>query len=102
MKQDRWRAIDRARRLLGLTEKASRSEIRQAYKKACRLCHPDRSEQEDSQEKMAGINSAYRLLMDYSDGYRISFLPNEDGMNDGEWWFFHFGEDPIWGGKKED
>ena len=102
MKQGRWREIDRARRLLGLTEKASRSEIRKAYKNACQLCHPDRIEHGDSQEKMAEINSAYRLLIDYSDGYRISFLPNEDGMNDSEWWFFHFGQDPIWGGEKED
>ena len=102
MKSGRWQAIDRARRLLGLTERASRVEIRDAYKKACRQCHPDRSDDEDSKEKMALINASYRLLMDYSDGYRISFLPNEDGMNDSEWWFFHFGQDPIWTGEKED
>jgi len=102
MKRGRWEAIDRARRLLRLTDKASRNEIREAYTRACQLCHPDRSGEEGSQEKMAELNAAYRLLMEYSDGYRISFLPNEDGMNDSEWWFFHFGQDPIWGGKKED
>ena len=102
MKRGRWDAIDRARKLLGLTEKASRNEIREAYTRACQQCHPDRSDDEDSQDKMAQINTAYRLLMEYSDGYRISFLPNEDGMNDSEWWFFHFGQDPIWGGEKGD
>ncbi len=102
MKQGRWEAIDRARKLLGLMEKASRNEIRDAYKKACQQCHPDICQDGDCQDRMAEINAAYRLLMEYSDGYRITFLPNEDGMNDSEWWFFHFGQDPIWGGKKED
>jgi len=102
MKHGRWDAIDRARRLLGLTEKASRNEIRDAYTRACQESHPDRSDAEDSQDKMAQLNAAYRLLMEYSDGYRISFSPNEDGMNDTEWWFFHFGQDPVWGGKEED
>ncbi len=102
MKQGRWDAIDRARKLLGLMEKASRNEIMDAYRKACQQCHPDLYHGEDGQEKMAQINAAYRLLMEYSDAYRISFLPNEDGMNDSEWWFYHFGQDPIWGGKKED
>ncbi len=83
-------------------EKASRNEIRQAYTRACQLCHPDRSGDEGGQERMAELNAAYRLLMEYSDGYRMSFLPNEDGMNESEWWFFHFGQDPIWGDKKED
>lgn len=102
MKRGRWEAIDRARRLLGLMDKASRMEIREAYKRACRQCHPDVSQDPGGEEKMARINAAYRLLMDYSDGYRISFEPNEDGMDDHEWWFFRFGQDPIWGGKKED
>ncbi len=103
MKQDRWAAIDRARRLLGLTEKASRNEIRSAYMKACRLNHPDKNtDAEDSEERMSLINSAYRLLMEYSDNYRMSFLPNEDGMDDEDWWFYHFGQDPIWAGEKEE
>jgi len=103
MKQDRWAAIDRARRLLGLTEKATRNEIRSAYMKACRLNHPDKKmDTEDSEERMSLINSAYRLLMEYSDNYRMSFLPNEDGMDDEDWWFYHFGQDPIWAGEKEE
>ncbi len=103
MKQDRWAAIDRARRLLGLTEKASRNEIRSAYMKACRLNHPDKNmDAQVSEERMSLINSAYRLLMEYSDNYRMSFLPNEDGMDDEDWWFYHFGQDPIWAGEKEE
>ena len=102
MKQDRWSAIDRARRLLGLTEKASRNEIRDAYKKACQQYHPDLAGGSDSEEKMVRINASYRLLMEYADSYRITFLPNEDGMNDSEWWFFHFGHDPIWTSREED
>ncbi|NPA94963.1 MAG: J domain-containing protein [Thermodesulfobacteria bacterium] len=103
MKQDRWAAIDRARRILGLTEKASRNDIREAYVKACRLNHPDKLPPgEDSEEKMALINSAYKLLIEYADNYRLNFLPNEDGMDDADWWFYHFGQDPIWAGEKED
>ncbi len=103
MKEDRWAAIDRARRLLGLTDKASRNDIRSAYMKACRLNHPDRiPDHGDAEDKMGLINSAYRLLMEYSDNYRMSFLPNEDGMDDEEWWFYHFGQDPIYAGEKEE
>jgi len=102
MKQDRWSAIDRARRLLGLTEKASRNEIREAYKKVCQLYHPDLAKGKDTEEKMARINASYRLLMDYADSYRINFLPNEDGMNGSEWWYSHFGQDPIWTSQGEE
>ncbi len=103
MKKDKWAAIDRARRLLGLTEKASRNEIRQAYMRACKLNHPDRfGDTPDTEEKMALLNSSYKLLMEYADNYRMSFLPNEDGMDDADWWFYHFGQDPIWAGEKED
>jgi len=103
MKPKRWEAIDKARRLLGLTEKASRNEIRQAYMRACKLSHPDKAKDGEASEKyMAQLNAAYRLLMEYSDNYRITFLPNEDGMDDAEWWFYHFGQDPIWTGEKEE
>jgi preprotein translocase subunit Sec63 len=100
MKGDRWKLIDQARSILGLPEKVTRNEIREAYRRASRQIHPDHSN--SSEEDMARLNAAYRLLMEYSDSYRISLKPNEDGMNDTEWWMYHFGQDPIWGGEKEE
>ncbi len=103
MKPDKWKAIDRARRILGLTDKATRNEIRQAYMRACKLNHPDiASSSQDTEREIARINAAYRLLMEYADNYRINFMPNEDGMDDTDWWFYHFGQDPIWAGEKEE
>ncbi len=103
MKKDKWKAIDKARRILGLTEKASRNEIRQAYMRACKLNHPDiATSGQESEKEISRINAAYRLLMEYADNYRINFMPNEDGMDDTDWWFYHFGQDPIWAGEKEE
>ena len=37
------------------------------------------------------------MLIDFTDRYQIDLSINEDGMTDEEWWFHHFGSDPVWG-----
>ncbi len=109
MTGERWKLIEEARQILGLPEKVCRHEIREAYKRVSVRLHPDKRDGEKldgeplcEQEQMAKLNAAYRLLMEYADYYRMSLKPNEDGMNDTEWWMYHFGQDPVWGGKKEE
>ncbi len=80
-----------------MPEQVSRREILDAYREKSRRVHPDLNPQ-DRSGLMEELNSAYRLLMDYADDYKMRLTPNEDGMNDEEWWMHHFGQDPIWGG----
>jgi hypothetical protein len=35
--------------------------------------------------------------MEYCDNYLINLEPNDNILNPEDWWFEHFGEDPIWG-----
>ncbi|MBX6424050.1 DnaJ domain-containing protein [Thermosulfurimonas sp. F29] len=93
----KWAKIEEARRLLGLPRETTRAEIRRAYRRLAARYHPDRA---GDAEKMRALNEAYRLLMDYCEHYRIELAPNDRGADAAEWWFLHFGEDPVWAGKK--
>ncbi len=94
----RWKEIEEARRLLGLPPKTTRLEIQEAYRRRCRELHPDHTGgDEASEEELVRVNRAYRLLMEFSDRYQMDLRKNEDGMTDEEWWFHHFGSDPVWG-----
>jgi len=103
MRHNRWKDIDQARKFLKLPERVTRIEILEAYRRRCRDLHPDRNPDIDTSEEMAKLNSAYSILMEYSDRYEIKLNPNEDGMTEGEWWMHNFGQEPIWtGGHKEE
>ncbi|MBW1982462.1 MAG: J domain-containing protein [Deltaproteobacteria bacterium] len=85
--------IDRARRLLGLEERASIREIKAAYRRLCKEWHPDRQRsQRASVAKMQDLNAAYRLLLDYCQLYPCSFVQEKVEKFDPEkWWFRRFG-----------
>ncbi|NPA49226.1 MAG: J domain-containing protein [Thermodesulfobacteria bacterium] len=99
MGRDKWRKLEEARRILELPVQTSRAEIRQRYRKLAARLHPDRA---GDLETMQKLNEAYALLMDYCEHYRIELRPNDQGADAEEWWFLHFGEDPVWSGKKEE
>lgn len=86
--------IDEARRLLGLGDRASIEEIKTAYRRMCKRWHPDTlSEDSGSSRKIKQINAAYRLLLNYCENYRFSFLPEKIEFFDPEkWWYDRFGE----------
>lgn len=96
----KWHDIDRARRILGLPEEVTRMEIQAAYRRKGMELHPDTSEGDS--DGMVELNNAYRLLMDYVDSYKINLVPSEAGMNDEDWWMYHFGQDPVWVGDKKE
>lgn len=94
----RWKEIEKARKLLGLPPKTSRLEIQEAYRRRCRDLHPDhKGKHQATEEELMRVNDAYRLLMEFADRYQMDLTRNEDGMTDEEWWFHHFGSDPVWG-----
>ncbi len=99
MGRDKWRKLEEARQIMGLPVQTSRAEIRERYRKLAAKFHPDRA---GDLEKMQKLNEAYNLLMNYCEHYRIELRPNDRGADAEEWWFLHFGEDPVWGKKEED
>ena len=99
MSRDKWQKLEKARQLLGLPLQTTRAEIKERYRQLAAKWHPDRA---GEVKKMQELNEAYHLLMEYCEHYRIFLAPNDQGADAEEWWFLHFGEDPIWSGKKED
>ena len=86
--------IDQARRLLGLGERASKAEIKAAYRHMCKQCHPDVVKDKTSgTRRMKDINSAYRLLLEYCESYRFSFSREAvESFDPEKWWSRRFGD----------
>lgn len=97
MSREKWEKIELARKLLGLREKTSIVEIKEAYRKLSRKWHPDH---QGDVEQMQALNDAYQTLMDYCERYKIKLSPCEEGADPEEWWMLRFGEDPIWSGER--
>ena len=108
MNRKEWQAIEQARELLQLGDRATLAEIKRSYHRLSKLHHPDtaRTASGQSGEQMYRITAAYELLMRYCTEYRFP-LKLEDGPNQDldlhdpeDWWQARFGQDPIWSGKK--
>ena len=107
MNKKEWHAIDQARDLLHLGEKATLAEIKRAYHQQSKLHHPDTMSNDEGQksEQMYRITAAYELLMRYCSEYRfpLRYQAGADEEYDiydpEEWWQARFGQDPLWSGK---
>jgi len=98
----RFKDIDEARKILGLGETATLSEIKGAYRKLSLKYHPDKCADENKQrcENMfKKLNEANRILMSYCASYRYSFAEKEvktvTDEADEEEHFWRFYEDFI-------
>lgn len=108
MNAKEWQAIEQAREVLGLGERATLAEIKRSYRRLSKLHHPDATEQAAglSGEQMYRITAAYELLMRYCNEYRFPLKregAGDEGLNiydPEDWWQARFGEDPLWSGKK--
>ena len=70
--------IDRARRLLGLGERATLKEIKRAYRQKAFQYHPDTRASSSSDEHMIrDLNWAYKVLLDYCANYSYSFTEED-------------------------
>jgi DnaJ-class molecular chaperone len=75
---DTFAEVDKARKLLGLRDRATLEEIKQAYRKMAFHYHPDRNTQMDEDDDMMKqLNWAYKLLLDYVDKYGYSFTEED-------------------------
>ncbi len=71
-----YRALNKARRILGLPEIATMEQIKNAYRKLVMAYHPDRCTDKDKSlctKKMAEINNAYKLVTNYIQNYKYMF-----------------------------
>jgi len=98
---ERWKGIEAARKLLGLSERASIREVKRAFRERAKELHPDSAGGGDqiAGEAMRELNQAYRLLLDHCESCKIPLTREEaDEPLDGEeWWMDRFGQDPLWG-----
>ncbi len=54
--------------ILGLTRKATKNQIKKAYRKKAMFYHPDRNSSPAAEQKFIDINISYEILMDYIEG----------------------------------
>lgn len=74
----KFEEIDKARKLLGLRDRATLEEIKQAYRKMAFRYHPDgKAQAYEDGDMMKQLNWAYELLLDYVDKYSYSFTEED-------------------------
>ncbi|MCX5889589.1 MAG: J domain-containing protein [Deltaproteobacteria bacterium] len=85
--------LEEARALLDLAPKASRKEIRSAYRRAARRWHPDRapaSEEAEFRGRMQQVNLAYQRLLQFIEDYRFELTEPEGSEDLMKWWHSRF------------
>lgn len=75
-----FKAIDQARKTLGLQDEVTLTEIKEAYRKLAMKYHPDRCKEKRKPicEKMfKKVNNAYETLLSYCVSYRFPLKKKE-------------------------
>ena len=75
-----YKKIEKARKILGLGEKATIPEIKDAFRKLSLKYHPDKcagSDTKKCEEKFKEINNANETLIEYCLNYQIFFNAKE-------------------------
>ncbi len=94
-----YQKISEARKVLGIPEQATMSEIKAKYRKLLKEWHPDFNlENKDQCEEMTRkIVNSYAIILGYCKQYKISFSQEEvqKYLSAEDWWFDRFGADPI-------
>jgi len=84
--------------LLGVDRKATKEEIKKAYKNLAKKYHPDVNKDTGAAEKFKEINEAYGIIMEYIEDYKYPFSAKKiSADNPEERLKKQFGNDPFWG-----
>ncbi|MFZ2889977.1 J domain-containing protein [Sulfuricurvum sp.] len=86
----------KAKTLLGLSDKATLSDIKIRYKNMMQQWHPDKhlDDQETAHAMSTQINDAYAVLLEYCSRYEFNFDEEhlrEKNLTPQEWWTKKFG-----------
>ncbi len=79
MKSIPFKALDEARKILELPDRADISLIKSHYRRLCRKWHPDRNAErrEDAHAMIKKINEAHEIIMELVKNYQYSFLKED-------------------------
>jgi DnaJ-class molecular chaperone len=91
--------VEEARELLNLGLKATKKEVRAAYRRAARRWHPDRApggEEESYRARMQQINAAYQRLVQFIEDYSYDLVEPDNPEDLQKWWVNRF-YTGVWG-----
>jgi DnaJ-class molecular chaperone len=91
--------LEEARELLGLELKATKKEIKAAYRRVARRWHPDRApggEEARYRARMQQINAAYQRIVQFIETYRYDLEEPPDSEDLQKWWAERF-YTGVWG-----
>jgi DnaJ-class molecular chaperone len=91
--------LDEARELLGLGLRASRKEIRAAYRRGARRWHPDKAPagaEKEYRAHMQQINAAYQRLLKFLEDYQYHLVDTAANEDYQQWWRSRF-YTGVWG-----
>ncbi len=98
--------LEEAREILGLGPKATRQEIRAAYRQAARRWHPDRAPagvEAQHRAHMQRVNEAYQRIVKLIDNYQYELVDPETPETPEDlqkWWTDRF-YTGVWGPPKK-
>jgi len=91
--------LQKALAVIGLSERATLSEIKARHRELVKRYHPDTLDGGDHLA-IREVNAAYKLLLDYISGYRFSFAEDEFyEQNPEARLLMQFADDPLWGNR---
>jgi len=89
--------LQKSLEIFNLSQRATLKELKARHRELVKCHHPDASNQSDS-ERIKLINAAYKILLTYAEGYKLSFSEAEFyEQNPEERLRRQFADDPVWG-----
>jgi DnaJ-class molecular chaperone len=85
--------LEEARGLLNLDLKATRKEVKSAYRRAARRWHPDRApagEEANYRARMQQVNAAYQRIVQFIESYRYNLVESAGPEDLQKWWADRF------------
>jgi DnaJ-class molecular chaperone len=85
--------LEEAREILGLGLKATRREIRTAYRQAARRWHPDRAPagaEAEYRATMQRVNAAYQRIVKLLEDYHYDLVETASTEDLQKWWAARF------------
>jgi hypothetical protein len=92
-------SLEEARTLLNLDLKATKKEIKAAYRQAARLWHPDRAPmgaEAHYRAQMQQINAAYQRVVQFIEDYPYDLVESAGPEDLQKWWADRF-YTGVWG-----
>lgn len=95
----RYRELRQALELFGLPDRITLKELKKRHRELVRKHHPDSGGNDDG-NAIRQLNAAYRILLEYTENYRLSFTEDEFyEQNPDERLRMQFEDTALWGAR---